>query len=73
MLGKQLHNSLSTVLSPRVSAENVVQELESLMRADLALRTPGIMRDVASRRVVPTFASIERVAALEEGLSLIHI
>lgn len=67
MLGKQLHDSLSTVLSPRVSAENVVQELETLMRADLALRTPGIMQDVASRRVVPTFASIERVAALEEG------
>ena len=67
VIGKQIHGALSAVLSPSVTAESVVQELEALMRANHALRAPGIMRDVAIRRVIPAFAPIDRIVAMEEN------
>lgn len=65
-LRQEIHGALSTALSTDVEAEAVFEELESLMRINLSLRAPGIVRDVVSRRVVPSFAPFDRVVALHE-------
>lgn len=66
-LKSEIHSVLSPVVNPGVDEQSILEELEALMRAYLALQVPGVMRDVATRRVVPAFAPISRVVALHEN------
>jgi hypothetical protein len=63
----EIHGALADVLAPEISPEDICVELEALMRANLSLRCPGLVRDVVLRRVIPSFAPISRVIALHEN------
>lgn len=65
-LRKEIHDAIAHALSPDVSVGAIFEELEALMRANLSLRCPGIVRDVVLRRVTPSFAPITRVVDLHE-------
>ena len=69
-LQEEIHSVIHPVLAKSVLPDEVLVELEALMRAYWGLRVPGIIRDVAMRRVVPSFAPLRRVVALHEDLPI---
>lgn len=67
-LQEEIYSAIHPVLAKNILQEDVFVELEALMRAYWALSVPGIIRDVAMRRVLPSFSPLRRVVALREGL-----
>lgn len=65
-LSKEIYSALDTFLSAEVLPTEVLGEIEALMRTTLGLKSPGIVRAVVMRDIVPAFAPIERVVALHE-------
>lgn len=60
--------ALKDALAPEVTEKTVLEELEALMRAYHALNTAGVKRGVATGRLKPSFADIDRVVALHDDL-----
>ncbi|MTI73919.1 MAG: hypothetical protein FH747_09725 [Stenotrophomonas sp.] len=69
-LQKEIHSAIHAVLAENVPPEEVLVELEALMRAYWGLRVPGVIRDVVTCRVAPSFAPLRRVVALHEDLPI---
>ena len=65
-LRTEIFGAISHALAPAVTEATAFDELEIMMRAYLGLVAPGIVREVVTRRVIPSFAPIARVVALHE-------